>query len=97
MILMGDCLLSLNRPSLFSVSKANKEEEQLHASFMHDVGKSFQRFLAELDVYVKLTAIRTGEIYTYIYTRRNLNKKITDLELHGIMHQIYGDFLTYDL
>ena len=40
MILMGDCLLSLNRPSLFSVSKANKEEEQLQASFMHDVGKA---------------------------------------------------------
>ena len=97
MILMGDCLLPLNRPSLFSVSKANKEGEQLHASFMHDVDKSFQRFLAELDTYIKLTAIRTGEIYTYIYKRRNLNKKMTDLELYGIMHQIYGDFLTYDL
>ena len=94
MILMGDCVLSLDRPSLFSVSKANKAEEQLHASFMHDVGKSFQRFLAELNIYVKLTVIRTGGIYTYIYKRRNLNKEMTDLELHGIMHQIYGDFFT---
>ena len=95
--MLGDCLLSLNRTSLFSVSKANKEEEQFYAGFMHDVGKSFQRFLAELDIYVKLTATRTGGIYTYIYTGGNLNKKMTDLELHGIMHQIYGDFLTYDL
>ena len=97
MILMGDCLLSLNRPSLFRVSKADKAEEQFHASFMHDVGKSFQRFFVELDIYVKLTAIRTGLIYTYIYTRRNLNKKMTDLELHGMMHQIYDNFWTYDL
>ena len=37
-------------------------------------------------------------MHTGIYTQgRNLNKKMTDLELHGIMHQIYGDLLTYDL
>ena len=61
--LVCDCLLSPDQPSLFKVFEATKTEEQFHAmhgSFMHDVGKSFQRFLAELDIYVKLTAIRTG-------------------------------------
>ena len=57
--LVCDCLLSRNRPSLFRVFKATKAEEQFHASFMHDIGKNFhlQRFLAELDIYVKLTTI----------------------------------------
>ena len=97
MILKGDCLLSLNQPSLFSVSKANKEEEQLHASFMHDVSKSFQRFLAEPDIYVKLTVIGTDEIDTYLHTRRNLNMEMIDLTLQGIIHRVQGNFLPFDL
>ena len=44
MILKGDSLLSPNQPSLIGVSKANKEEEQSHASFMHDVGKASKGF-----------------------------------------------------
>ena len=95
MILKGDCLLSPHQPSLFSVSKANKEEEQSHASFMHDVGKSFERFLAELDIYVKLTAIGKDEIDTDLHTKRNLNMKMIDLTLHGIIHQFTAIFFLH--
>ena len=64
MTLKGDCLLSPNQSSQTSVPKATKEEEQLHAVFMHDAGKSFQRFLVELDIYIRLTVIVTEELDT---------------------------------
>ena len=78
--------------SLIRVCKPTNEERQFHGSFIHDVGKSFQIFLVALDIYVKLMIIRTAWIYTHICTERNLNKELTCLELHGIMHQIYDNF-----
>ena len=78
MTLKGDCLLSPNQSSQTSVSKATKEEKQLHAGFMHDIGKSFQRFLAELDIYVRLTVIVTDELDTYVHTKRNLDMEPID-------------------
>ena len=40
--------------------KLVKVETQLHPSFMQDVGNSFQIFLSELDIYVKLMVMRAG-------------------------------------
>ena len=96
MTLKADCLLSPNQSSQTNVSKAIKEEEQLHAVLMHDVGKGFQRFLVELDIYVKLTVIVTDETDIYVHTKRNLDMEIVDWRLQGIIHQ-YTVILIFEL